>query len=476
MRLSPITTAHKWLNIPDQDLATYNYLDTVATAKAIQPMIQEATDLGMWDFWEREVWPMMPAVMAMQRRGLLVDQGAKTQYRKAIRRELSETDKVVLDADESGGLHRSTPKAPNGLGSPQRVASFLYDHLGLRCHKRTPTGGRATDQEALIKVWEQLRKKDSPHLPVLESLFHRSRLVTIDSRYLDFYIHPDGRVRPTVKVNGAISGRFAYADPALQQYPPEARHIFRPAPGHVFVGADYEQLEARIAAYLAGIRRDLDVFDSGEDLHAITAREVFGFTGATWESLPAAQRKAARNYAKSFRYRLAYGGDPTQVGALGSKVFCPCWRCEALAPPSLNLPAVKITAAGQAFLHNRPEIERWRERLIEGVLATRTLTNPLGRKVMPLGPIRDLRRFLFNWPIQSTAADIINRAMRRGWERYRLPYFLQMHDYLGVECPECEAEERMAQLVEVMEEVVPEMPGLHLPVEPKIESPWGVEQ
>ena len=355
MRLDHVHSGHKWLNQPQ--LERYNLLDCVATASIIAPMLEELRDHGMEAFWREEVWPLVPAVMRMQARGLLVDRAAKTALRRKIRAELAVVDGAILATDTSGELRKPTTKYPHGLNANNRVAAFLYERLGLKVSKRTEGGKPSVDQEALVRLWRDLRKKDEHARGVLGDLFHRTKLQTMDERYLEFYIHDDNRVRPSVKMIGTETLRFAYSDPPLQQVPPEIRAVFVPSEGCVFLAADYSQLEARIQAHLAGVRRDLDILTSGEDLHSLTAQEIFELSPHQWGDLDPTQAKGMRNYAKSFRYRLAYGGDPSQVGMLGTKNFCPCPRCAHLAPPMVNLPPGTITKAGQRFLGNRPEIE-----------------------------------------------------------------------------------------------------------------------
>ena len=127
--------------------------------------------------------------------------------------------------------------------------------------------------------------------PILEALFHRSRLQTIDERYLNVEPHPDGRVRARVKMYGTKTYRFAYAEPALQQMPPECRHFFVPPPGSILISVDYSQLEARLLAYLAHDETSIRVFQAGGDVHTANAADLFNLT--TTEV-----GKAARNFAK----------------------------------------------------------------------------------------------------------------------------------------------------------------------------------
>lgn len=473
MRLGAVHTGHKWLNQPH--LERYNSMDCVTTAMLVGPLLEEARHHGMDKFWEEEVWPLTPAVLAMQRRGLLVDKAAKVALRRKIRVELSFVDEAILLADTSGELRKPTDKYPHGLNANDRVAAFLYGRLGLKVPKLTEKGRKpSVDQEALAKCWRTLRKKDEHARGVLENLFHRTKLQTVDEKYLEFFIHEDGRCRPSIKMIGTETLRFAYSDPPLQQVTPEVRECFLPREGHLYVGADYSQLEARIAAHLGGVRRDLEILDAGEDMHKLTAQEIFEIPTSAWDDLEEAQAKGMRNYAKSFRYRLLYGGDPDQVGALGGKNFCPCPRCRDKVPPMVNLPPGTIIRAGQRFLANRPEIDTWRAARLQEVRDTHYL-NVMGRRRYFWGPVDTVKREVFNFPIQFIAAWRINRAMRQLHDVWEAPIVIQLHDRLVIECPTEDVGMWAYRLRLAMESPVREIGGVSFPVDVKVEAPWGNE-
>lgn len=470
MRMRPVTADHRWLNQPQLEL--YNALDCAVTARLVAPMLEELRDHGMDGYWEQEVWPLVPAVRAMQRRGLGVDQGAKTALRRRVRAELAEVDEAILAMDSSGELRKPAGKSPHGLNAPDKVAAFLFDRLGLKSPKTTETGKRSVDQESLIRCWRDLRKKDEHARPVLENLFHRSKLQTVDERYLTFDAYEDGRVRPTVKMIGTETLRFAYSDPPLQQVTPEVRAVFKAADGHSYVSVDYSQLEARIQAVICGVRRDLEILESGEDLHRLTAAEIFGIPASSWGDLDPAQAKGMRNYAKSFRYRLAYGGDAAQVGALGAKNFCPCPRCRKPNEVEVNLAPGTIIAAGQRFMANRTEITVWREKMLAEVREKKYL-EVVSRRRYFWGPLDSVKREVFNFPIQFIAAWRINRAMRRLHEA-GAPLVLQMHDNLMVEVPTAELEVWKGRMQEAMEAPVAELGGVSFPVDVDTGVVWGV--
>jgi DNA polymerase-1 len=466
IRHTNITTAHKWLNVPE--VAKYNTTDTLSTAGLARALSAELTRRGMAGFWEREVWPLVPAVLSVQARGLRFDADRATDMRHRMERELAKIDEGLIEADPTGALAQPTGKSPNGLGSPRKVASMLTA-LGLQPLKKTEMRGEPSiDQESLYQVLRTLRKRDEHLRPVLEDLFHRSRLRTVLQRYLRPPTDPDGRVRPTIKMGGTKSGRFAYADPALQQMPREVRPIYRPALGMVFVSADYSQLEARIAAVLAGDAAEIAAFNSGEDIHALTARELFG---PSFDTMSPDARGAARDFAKTFRYgSILYGGNPETVR---TKTFCPCPRCIARVPATLDMPRLRIVETTSRYFARHPQLLELRRDIEQAVRRDRAYTNPLGRKRPFYGPWTAVKREAYNWPIQSTAADIINRAMRRLHDEFAAPIVLQMHDSLMLEVPERLAGQWATRLSAVMSAPVPELAGTVFPVDVKVEAPWG---
>jgi DNA polymerase I-like protein with 3'-5' exonuclease and polymerase domains len=492
-----VSIAHAMLQQPDETLRSYNLWDCVATARIAKAMIQEMRDNRQYEFWHRSFWPLVEPVLAMQRRGLGLDVKAMRDLEHRLKLELLEIDTAIISNDPATGWLRAKEaaqkeegfdekdwvcpydlkkavgapcgKSPNGLNSSDRVGVFLFDTLGLKTGGSTATGRRSVNQEALMRVLGGLRKKDEHARPVIYDLFHRSRLKTILQRYLHMVPDADGRLRPNVKMAGTETGRFAYSKPALQQAPPEIREIFVPASGCVFVSADYKQLEARISAYLTEDHRDIAVFEDPEqDIHTATALELFG---DSIDPTNKSQFKAARNYAKTFRYRLMYGGNPD---TLKSKTYCPCPRCEEHLPPTMNLPKLKIKESQERWLSNHSRIQSWRGEVSKAVGYDRSYTNPFGRKRFYFGPASAVRRECWNWPIQSTAADLINRAMVNGHRRYQLPFVLQMHDELMMEVPEGDLNASIAQLREVMEEPVPELGGVSFPVDVDVEVRWGV--
>lgn len=466
-------TDHKFLQLPDHTLGVYNIYDTWFTPQLVPPLRAELQSNGQWESFQEWTVPFCEAIVDMQVRGLRLDKGALHEYRRNVNRELHESDRVVLAADSSGELGRATPKSPNGIGSPKRLSRFLFEELHLKPLKKTSKGLDSTDQEALYRILRDLRKKDEPHRPVLEALFHRSRLKTIRSRYLTLQADNDGRVRPVVKMTATKTWRLAYADPPLQQFPREARHVLVPEPGHVFLSFDKSQLEARILAYLSGDQLSIDVFESGGNVHAKNAQDLFGWTPAEWAALDELVRKGAYNFGKAFLYGISYGG---QAETMKTKLYCPCLKCAHLTPPTLAVKRSELRTLENRWYNLHHPVRTFHTALKTQIDRLHYWDCPLGGRRWFSAPwSADLSREVKNCPMQTTAAKIMERNQV---ELYRIeaPIVLQMHDEFVLEVPEPEREDWAGRVSEVMGRPLTDagpLTGVSFPSGCAVGDTWG---
>jgi len=459
-----VTTSHKWARNAGPKLWTYNAWDVWVTAGLVGPLKQEMKETHHRDYWERTYWPAVAPMLAMQSRGLLVDQDALSRYAIKCKAELLECDDRIRVAADNPKMN---------INSGPQKAALLFGKLGLKSVKLTESGSRdSTDQDTLIRVLKGLRVKDQHAVPILMDLFHRSKLNTLVTRYIPIQLHRDGRVYPTVKRYGTETGRIAYARPALQQWPQSARHIFIPTPGHTFVSRDYSQIEARILALLAQDIPSLEVFASGGDVHKQNAMDLFGLTPGDWASLTRIQQKAYRNFAKTFLYGISYGG---KAETMHTKLFCPCPLCEADQPPILDLPKVQIATAAQRWFSLHKSVGPWQETLIRSVVGQgqdHSYTNPLGFKRFFFEPWPTVERSIKNIPMQSTAASLMDRVML-SLHHSHVPLVLQLHDQFMAECPLGEESSMLEVMKDTMECPVPELDGYSFPTDPEMGSTWG---
>jgi DNA polymerase I len=450
--------SHKFVSIPNELLFRYNAYDTYNTACLADNLLRQmrAFPPAHQAWWNDWALPLQDAVIDMQAVGIRVDRKARNAYALALRRELRETDRLVeAYADEVGYAY--TDKF---LGSSKQKAEFLFDVLGLKPRKKTPSKkGWATDQEALTRCLKQFRKKDEPHRDVVLNLLHRSRLATIKARYLGFETDPDGRVRPVVKICGTKTFRYAYASPALQQFPPETLHFFCAAPGNVLVEIDHSQLEARLLAIFSGDTPSLETFASGGDIHIQNTCDLFDLDKNAFAQL-GNEKVAYRGAGKTFLYEISYGGEGSGENA---KIFCPCPRCAHKAPPVLEQTKEQSLAARDRWFAKHPAVSAWQAELLERVRRDHYYDSPFGpRRWFSAAYSNDLEREAKNCPMQMGGACHMNRSQVR-LHRLGSPIIMQWHDAFIFECPEKEAPSVIEQAREIMEAPVPELGGQSLP-------------
>jgi len=455
----------QFVRLPDETLGVYNLWDTEATARLAHCLHRELVQTGQLSWFQEGPQAVQPAVLAMQRRGLLLDQSAHDTSRARLHDELHETDR---------SLRAHTPPGIS-FDSPTQLSKWLFNPpteggLGLKPAKITDKGHRQVDLESLVRVLQGLRKRDAAARPILEQLFHRSRLKTLLERYFDPMVGHDGRVRATVKMFGTKTFRFSYARPALQQFPDKLRRMFIASPGHHFVSSDYSQLEARIMAVLAQDRVSLDAFTRGEDIHDLNSRDLFGWSPSDWEALNPTQRKAARNFAKTFLYGLQYGG---RAETMKMKVFCPCPLCVEENPPTLDLKRSEIALAERRWMARHPAVPRYQRQVSEQVRSTRSYLHPLGVRryfAKPWG--NELEREVKNVPMQMGAAILMVQAQVK-LHQLGVPVCLQHHDSFLCEVPDEQIAETSTTLREVMEAPVPQMGGVRFPVTISVGRNWA---
>ena len=465
-------TAHAFLQLTNRTLGVYNLHDAHETAKLVPKLLEELTDNGQLPYYLKNVEALQRPVIAMAKRGLLVDKEALRETRIRIAKELEETDEVVVQADPTGRLRRPTGKNNNSIGSTKVLREFLFGTLGLRASKKTETELDSTDQEALWRILRDLRKMDKSNRPILEALFHRSRLRTLFQRYLTFDIDPDGRVRAQVKMHGTKTMRFAYAKPALQQFPQELWGIFRAKPGHLFLAADYSQLEAKLLAYLSGDDASIGVFESGGDVHTENAIDLLGDLPLGEDGRAA---KPERGFAKTFLYGLSYGGS---TETMKMKLFCPCPRCVDYVPPVFSLGREKMKAAERRWFAKHNAVRVFQRDTAEFIRRHHYYESPLAegaRRYLAAPWSSNLDRETKNLPMQFGGAILMNER-QVALHKIGAPIVLQRHDEFMLEIPASPGrivDQWAADVRGVMEAPVEGLGGVSFGVDVEVGDNWG---
>lgn len=320
------------------------------------------------------------------------------------------------------------------LNSPKQLGTALFEKLGLPAKKKTKSG-YSTGAEVL----ESLKYAH----PAVELLLEYRQLSKLKSTYTDGLrdcIADDGRIHSTFKQTEARTGRISSLEPNLQNIPvrtEEGRRLrgyFTAPEGRVLCDADYSQIELRVLASIAGDKNMINAFESGTDIHTVTASQVFGLpTDMVTPQL--------RSRAKAVNFGIVYG-----IGAFSLSKDIGVTRAEA-------------DSYIKGYLAAYPGVAAYMENVIKEAKANGYVTTLFGRRrYLPElsssnGNLRAFgERVARNAPIQGTAADIIKIAMIRVYDRLarEVPgakLILQVHDELIVECDRADSE-RVCRLLE----------------------------
>jgi len=344
------------------------------------------------------------------------------------------------------------------ISSPKQLGEVLFERLGLPAGKKTRTGSYSTDAEVLESL--------AADYPIVQRILDYRTLTKLKSTYVDALgqlIARDGRIHTTFAQTVAETGRLSSKDPNLQNIPirieegRRVRRAFVAAPGHVFLAADYSQIELRVVAHYSGDPALREAFLHDQDIHARTAAEVWGVP--IEEVTPEMRRKA-----KAINFGLIYG--QTEFGLA---------RAVGMSRPEARL-FIETYFQKFAGVHRYMEEKRAEAREKGFVTTLDGRRRPLPEIHHRVFSIRqNAERMAINTPIQGTAADLMKRAMiavRRAMrqEGLKARMLLQVHDELVFECPEGEVD-RLARLVKREMEGAMRL-SVPLKVEVKVGPDW----
>ena len=374
--------------------------------------------------------PLCPVLARMERVGVLVDGQALSDFGKQLQLGID-----VLQAE----IYELAGEEFNIL-SPKQLGHILFDKLGLPPVKKTKTGYSTN-----VDVMEKLRPK---HAIVGKVLDYR-QLTKLNSTYVEGLgkvIAADGRIHTSFQNTVTATGRLSSTEPNLQNIPvrtalgAEMRKMFVAPAGRVLVDADYSQIELRLLAHMSGDSAMIDGFNSGVDIHTVTASQVFSLPQ---DAVPPELRRAA----KAVNFGIVYGisayslSEDIHVSVPQAKEYMEKYF-EHYSGVRAYMDRVVEQGREDGFVSTMYGRRRWLPELKSSNFNTRSFGE----------------RVALNMPIQGTAADIIKLAMIRVDSRLRAEKLearlvLQVHDELIVECPEGEAERVKALLQEEMEGV-----------------------
>lgn len=385
------------------------------------------SEAGGRDLYYNIELPLCAVLADMERAGFLVDRAALAAYGDSMVSGINALQEEIW---------RYAGREFN-INSPKQLGEVLFDELMLPAGKKTKTGW-STNADVLEKLVGK-------H-PIISDILDYRMLTKLKSTYADGLIKvisPDGRIHTNFKMTVTATGRLSSTEPNLQNIPvrkelgSEIRKMFVAAPGCVLVDADYSQIELRLLAHISGDETMKNAFLTGEDIHAVTASQVFGIP--LDEVTP-----QQRSHAKAVNFGIVYG-----ISAF------------SLAQ-DIGVRPAEAKAYIDAYLEKYHGVREYMERVISEAKANGYVETLFGRR-RPLPELKSSNfntrsfgeRVARNMPIQGTAADIMKLAMvnahrRIQGEGLRSRLILQVHDELIAECPEDEAEHVKALLEEEM--------------------------
>ena len=398
-----------------------------ALKEAMAPRLEE---LGMHELYYGVELPLCPVLAGMEGAGMLVDRQALAAFGEMLDGRIQADEAIIYELAEERF----------NINSTQQFGRILFEKLGLPPVKKTKTG-YSTSAEVLEKL-------QGRH-PIVEAVLDYRQLAKLKSTYVDGLmkvIAADGRIHTCFQNTVTATGRLSSTEPNLQNIPvrtelgAELRKMFVAGPGMVLVDADYSQIELRLLAHIAGDEHMIAAFRSGEDIHTVTASQVFGVP-------PEAVTHEMRRRAKAVNFGIVYGISDFSLSQ------------------DIGVTRAEAKEYMEKYFEKYSGVRAYMDSVVERAKADGYVSTLFGRRRW-LPELKssnfNLRSFgervALNMPIQGTAADLIKLAMihvsaalkEQGLEARLV---LQVHDELIVECPEGEAEAVKALLTDKMEHV-----------------------
>ena len=413
--------------------------------KAAPALKERLRETGMEALFETIEMPLIYSLHHMEEAGIHVEQRELKAYGDRLKVQIERLEKEI---------YRQVGEEFN-INSPKQLGEILFDKMKLKGGKKTKTG-YSTAADVLEKL--------APDCPVVQMVLDYRQLTKLNSTYaegLAAYIGADGRIHGKFNQTITATGRISSTEPNLQNIPVrmelgrEIRKVFVAREGCTFVDADYSQIELRILAHMSGDERLIEAYREAQDIHAITASQVF--------HIPLDQvTPLQRRNAKAVNFGIVYG-----ISAFGLSEGLSISRKEAMEYI-------------EKYFETYPGVKKFLDGLVEQAKEQGYVSTLFGRR-RPIPELNSPRtrafgeRVAMNSPIQGTAADImkiamveVDRELRRRKLESRI--VLQVHDELLVEAKESEAEE----VVRILEDKMKHAADLKvsLEVEAKTGRSW----
>ena len=410
------------------------------TARLASDLRREVEHAGLMKVYQEMDLPLVPVLARMEEAGVKIDSGVLAQMSSRLERECDAKAKQI---HELAGVEFN-------INSPKQLGDILFNRLNL---PKPVKYGKGKTVSTAVDVLEELALTHEMPKLVLEY----RQLSKLKSTYVDalpVLLHPStGRLHTTFNQTGTATGRLSSTNPNLQNIPirtelgREIRAAFIAEEGNVLLAADYSQIELRLLAHFSEDDLLVEAFRRGDDIHALTAAQVFGVP-------PMLIDAEHRRRAKAVNFGIVYGLSPFGLAQ------------------QLGIEQREAKRFIDAYFEKYKGVRKFIDATLEQARRDQSVKTLFGR----VRPIPDIlsknpnmrgfaERTAVNTPLQGTAADLIKIAMIRIdgelWKRkLKSRMTLQVHDELVFEVPEAEVETMRGMVKELMEGVH----HLHVPL------------
>ena len=392
------------------ELAEYACESAYVSLFSADLILKELENENMTELFANIEMPLVFVLYDMQKEGVRVDKEGLKSYGEVLGDRIQVLEKEIYD--EAGEEFN--------INSPKQLGIILFEKMNMPYKKKTKSG-YSTAADVLDKL--------APEYPFVKKILEYRQLAKLKSTYADglaAYISEDGRIHGKFNQTITATGRISSTEPNLQNIPirmelgRQIRKVFIPKEGFVFLDADYSQIELRIMAHMSKDEKLIEAYNMAEDIHRITASQVFG---VPFDEVTDLQRRNA----KAVNFGIIYG-----ISSFGLS-------------QDLSISRKEASDYIEQYFKTYPKIKGYIDSMVEDAKKTGYSLTMFNRR----RPIPELKssnfmqrsfgeRVAMNAPIQGTAADIIKLAMIRVYDAlkkggYKSKLLLQIHDELLVE-------------------------------------------
>lgn len=397
------------------NLIRYGSASAYGIFASMEQLLASLDEMKLRKLYDEVEMPLAYTLASMEAYGIKADPAALRNYSDELGKSILLLEKEIYDlAGESFNIL-----------SPKQLGQILFEKLQLPNGKKTKTG-YSTAAEVLEKL--------SPDYPIVEKVLKYRQLTKLKSTYADSLqndIREDGRIHTTFQQTVTATGRLSSTDPNLQNIPirdelgRQIRKVFVPEEGYSFIDADYSQIELRVLAHMSGDENLIEAYNEAQDIHTLTASQVFH---VPIDEVTPLQRRNA----KAVNFGIIYG-----ISSFGLS-------------QDLSISRKEAQQYMDHYFAAYPKIKDFLDGLVASAKESGNALTLFGR-IRPMPELSSSNfmqrsfgeRVAMNAPIQGTAADIIKIAMNRVYKRLKdeglkSRLLLQVHDELLVEAAEGE--------------------------------------